>query len=279
MQVQVDTRDNKTVYFGSQFGEYQRKKTDGERGKRIHPMPELGAKKFRYNWQTPILLSNFNQDILYMGSNVFFRGMNKGDDMKPLSKDLSNGGREGNVPYGTIVTLSESPLKFGLIYAGTDDGNIQLTRDGGYTWTLVSSKLPKGLYVSRVLASSFKEERVYATLNGYRNDNFTPWLYVSEDYGLTWKQIGTNLPEGPLNVIREDPKYEDILYVGSDNGLYASFNRGKTFMFFGSNLPSVPVHDIAIQKSANDIVVATHGRSIYITSLDVVQKMYKDGVK
>jgi len=279
MQVQVDTRDNKTVYFGSQFGEYQRKKTDGERGKRIHPMPELGAKKFRYNWQTPILLSNFNQDILYMASNVFFRGMNKGDDMKPLSKDLSNGGREGNVPYGTIVTLSESPLKFGLIYAGTDDGNIQLSRDGGYTWTLVSLKLPKGLYVSRVLASSFKEERVYATLNGYRNDNFTPWLYVSEDYGLTWKQIGTNLPEGPLNVIREDPKYEDILYVGSDNGLYASFNRGKTFMFFGSNLPSVPVHDIAIQKSANDIVVATHGRSIYITSLDVVQKMYKDGVK
>jgi photosystem II stability/assembly factor-like uncharacterized protein len=279
MQVQVDTRDNETVYFGSQFGEYVREETDGTKEKRIHPMPDLGAEKFRYNWQTPILLSNFNEDILYMASNVFFRSMDKGNDMKPLSKDLTKGEGKGNVPYGTIVTLSESPLRFGLIYAGTDDGNIQLSKDGGYTWSLVSNKLPKDLYVSRVVASAYKEGRVYVTLNGYRADNFTPWVYVSEDFGQTWNPLGSNLPEGPLNVIREDPKYEDILYVGSDNGLYASFNRGKTFMFFGSNLPSVPVHDIAIQKFANDIVVATHGRSIYISSLNTIQKMYKDSIK
>jgi photosystem II stability/assembly factor-like uncharacterized protein len=279
MQVQIDTRDNKTVYFGSQFGEYVRKTIDAGRGKRIHPMPDLGAEKFRYNWQTPILLSSFNQDIFYMGSDVFFRSMDKGEDMKTLSGDLSNGKREGNVPFGTIVTLSESPIRFGLIYAGTDDGNIQLSKDGGYTWELVSASLPKGLYVSRVVASAYKEGRVYATLNAYRNDNFNPWLYMSDDFGQTWIQLGKNLPEGPLNVVREDYKYEDILYVGSDNGLYASFNRGKTFMFFGSNLPSVPVHDIAIQKSANDIVVATHGRSIYIAPLDVVQKLYKESVK
>ena len=98
------------------------------------------------------------------------------------------------MPYGTIVTLSESPLSFGLIYVGTDDGNIQVSKDGGYTWTLVNGKLPKNLYVSRVIASSFKEGRVYATLNGYRDDNFTPWVYVSEDYGQTWNQIGNNLP-------------------------------------------------------------------------------------
>lgn len=279
MQVQVDTRDNETVYFGSQFGEYQVKNIADKRRQRIHPMPDLEAAKFRYNWQTPILLSSFNQDILYMASNVFYRSMNKGQKIEALSKDLTNGGKPGDVPFGTIVTLSESPLKFGLIYAGTDDGNIQVSKDGGYTWTLVIAKLPKGLYVSRVIASNFKEGRVYATLNGYRNDNFTPLLYVSEDYGQTWKQLGNNLPSGPLNVIREDPKYEDILYVGSDNGLYASFNRGKSFMSFSNNLPSVPVHDIAIQKTANDIVVGTHGRSIYITSLDAVQKMYKDSVK
>lgn len=279
MQVQVDTRHNKTVYFGSQFGEYERKTIDERKRKRIHPMPDIEAEKLRYNWQTPILLSSFNQDILYMGTDIFYRSMNKGDKMVPLSKDLTNGKKIGDVPYGTIVTLSESPLKFGLIYAGTDDGNIQVSKDGGYTWTLVNAKLPKGLYVSRITASSFKEGRVYATLNGYRNDNFTPWLYVSEDYGQTWAQLGSNLPEGPLNVVKEDPKYEDILYVGSDNGLYASFNKGKTFMTLGNDLPSVPVHDIAIQKRDNDIVVATHGRSIYITSLNEVQKLYKDSVK
>ncbi len=279
MQVQVDTRDNKTVYFGSQFGEYQRKTIDRRGGKRIHPMPDIEAEKLRYNWQTPILLSSFNQDILYMGTDMFYRSMNKGDKMVPMSKDLTNGAKDGDVPYGTIVTISESPVRFGLIYVGSDDGNIQVTKDGGYTWTLVNNKLPKNLYVSRVVASAFKEGRVYATLNGYRDDNFTPWLYVSEDYGQTWNRLGNNLPAGPLNVIREDPKYDDIVYVGSDNGLYASFNKGKTFMAFGNDLPSVPVHDIAIQKAANDIVVATHGRSIYITSLDAVQKLYKDSVK
>ena len=279
MQVQVDTRDNKTVYFGSQFGEYQRKAVDQRKRKRIHPMPDIEAEKLRYNWQTPILLSDFNQDILYMGSDIFYRSMNKGDKMVPLGRDLTNGKKEGDVPYGTIVTLSESPLRFGLIYAGTDDGNIQVTKDDGYTWTLVNTKLPENLYVSRVVASAYKEGRVYATLNGYRNDNFTPWLYVSEDYGQTWSQLGNNLPSGPLNVIREDPKYENILYVGSDNGLYASFDRGKTFMSFGLNLPSVPVHDIAIQKAANDIVIGTHGRSVYIASLDAVQTLYKNSVK
>ena len=276
MQVQVDTRDNKTVYFGSQFGEYERKIIGEKMGMRIHPLPNLGAEKLRYNWQTPILLSSFNQDILYMGSDIFYRSMDKGDKMIPLSKDLTNGKKDGDVPYGTIVTMSESPLRFGLIYIGTDDGNIQLTKDGGYTWMLVSNKLPKGLYVSRVVASAFKEGRVYATLNGYRNDNFSPWLYVSEDYGETWNQLGSNLPSGPLNVIREDPKYEDILYAGSDNGLYASFNKGKTFMSFGINLPPVPVHDIAIQKNANDIVIGTHGRSIYIASLNEVHRIYKN---
>ena len=279
MQVQIDIRDNKTVYFGSQFGEYVRKTIDAGRGKRIHPMPDLGAEKLRYNWQTPILLSGFNQDIFYMGSNVFFRSMDKGENMKTLSGDLSKGKREGNVPFGTIVTLSESPIRFGLIYAGTDDGNVQLSKDGGYSWELVSASLPKGLYVSRVVASAYKEGRVYVTLNAYRNDNFNPWLYVSDDFGQTWTQLGKNLPGGPLNVVREDPKYEDILYVGSDNGLYASFNRGKTFMVFGSNLPSVPVHDIAIQKTAGDLVAGTHGRSLYITSLNEVHTLYKDYVK
>jgi photosystem II stability/assembly factor-like uncharacterized protein len=274
MQVQVDTRDNKTVYSGSQFGFYSRKNTDSiRRGMNVHPQPDLGEQQLRYNWQTPILLSRHNQDILYFGTNRFYRSLNKGEKIQVLSEDLTTGKREGDVPFGTSTTISESPLKFGLLYVGTDDGNIQISKDGGYTWALINKNLPKGLYVSRVLASQFAEGRVYATLNAYRNDNFTPYLFVSENYGNTWTSLGSDLPAEPLNVVREDPKNQDILYVGSDNGLYASFNRGKSFMTLG-NLPGVPVHDIAIQKTANEIVIGTHGRGIYIASIDSIHKVY-----
>lgn len=277
MQVQADTRDNKTVYAGSQFGYYGRRNTDGGRGLGIHPMHELGEAKLRYNWQTPIWLSKHGQDVFYYGSNKFHRSLNKGEKMEALSGDLTNGKKEGKVPFGTLTTIAESPLKFGLIYIGTDDGNIQVTKDGGYNWTKinVSSKiLPQGLYISRVMPSMYKEARVYATLNGYRNDHFTAYLFVSEDYGANWIQLGTDLPAEPLNVVKEDPKKEDILYVGSDNGLYASFDRGQHFMTMGKNLPRVPVHDIAIQQRDNEIVLGTHGRSIYIAKLDAVQKAY-----
>ena len=279
MQVQVDTRDNKTVYSGSQFGFYSRKSTDARRGVNIHPMPDLGEQQLRYNWQTPILLSRHNQDILYFGTNRFYRSMDKGDKMQALSNDLTKGKKTGDVPFGTLTTISESPLKFGLLYCGTDDGNIHVSKDDGYTWTLINKNLPQGLYVSRVAASQYKEGRVYITLNAYRTDNFTPFLYVSEDYGNTWMSLGSDLPAEPLNVVKEDPKKEDIIYIGSDQGLYASFNRGKTFMSLGNDIPRVPVHDIAIQKTANEIVLGTHGRSIYIASLDSIHKVYNSYIK
>jgi photosystem II stability/assembly factor-like uncharacterized protein len=272
MQVQVDTRDNKTVYSGSQFGFYSKKNTDSIRqSKSIYARNDLGDQQLRYNWQTPILLSRHNQDILYKGTNRFYRSMNKGEKIQALSGDLTTGKKEGDVPYGTITTISESPLKFGLLYVGTDDGNIQLSRDGGYTWVIKNKNLPKALYVSRVVASQFAEGRVFATLNAYRNDNFTPYLFISEDYGTTWTRLGNDLPAEPLNVVKEDHKNQDVLYLGSDNGLYASFNRGKTFITLG-NLPRVPVHDIVIQKTANEIVVGTHGRGIYIASMDNIYK-------
>jgi photosystem II stability/assembly factor-like uncharacterized protein len=169
-----------------------------------------------------------------------------------------------------------------LIYSGTDDGNIHVTKDAGATWSLISSgnkkgaSLPQGLWVSRVTASPHKEGRVYATLNGYRFDDFTPYLYVSEDYGATWTKIGRDLPTEPVNVVKEDPKNENILYIGTDGGLYVSFNRGQSFMMWNAGLPkSVPVHDIAIQTRENEIVLGTHGRSIYIAKLDDVQKAAK----
>lgn len=252
----------------------------------IRPRHALGEMPLRFNWQTPILLSRHNQDVLYYGSNRFVRSLNKGDSLELLSSDLSKGGKEGNVPYGTITSIAESPLKFGLLYAGTDDGNVHISRDGGYTWASISQSSPKnktkqtlppGLWVSRVLASKYKEGRVYLTLNGYRNDHFLPYLYVSDDYGTNWRQLGKDLPFEPLNVVREDPKHDSILYVGSDGGLYASVDAGSSFMLWNKGLPkSVPVHDIAIQERENEIVLGTHGRSLYISSLDSVQLLLKN---
>ena len=298
MQVQIDTRDNATVYYGSQFGNYAKSNRITREGtKRITPRHELGEFPYRFNWQSPILLSQFNQDIVYFGSNHFHRSMNKADTMMTMTGDLSNGKKEGNVPYGTLTTIAESPKRFGLIYTGTDDGNIQMTKDGGYSWTPLNSRetiqttkkskqkttaqstqlTTHGLWVSRLLASQHKESRVYVTLNGYRSDNFAPYVYVSEDYGSTWKQIGNDLPNEPVNVIREDPKNDSILYIGTDGGLYVSFDAGNSFMMWNKGLPkSVPIHDIAIQSRENEIVLGTHGRSIYISKLDDVQMLKKD---
>ena len=277
MQVQIDTRDNKTAYSGFQFGFYGRRNTDGGKRLFIYPRPDIGEPKYRFNWQTPIWLSRHNQDIFYYATNKFHRSLQKGENLEPLSADLTNGGIPGDVPFGTATTLVESPMKFGLIYVGTDDGNIQVSKDAGYTWTKINLTLPKavqGLYVSRVTPSAFKEGRVYVSLNGYRNDNFGSYLFVSEDFGTTWIQLGNDLPMEPVNVVTEDPKKENIIYVGTDNGLYASFNMGKTFMILDNNLPRVPVHDIAIQQRENEMVIGTHGRSIYIAKLKDIHKLY-----
>ena len=279
MQVQVDWRDNKTVYSGSQFGAYSRQvlgtpSTGFQRGKSVRPSRDLGETPLRYNWQAPILISKHNQDVFYYGSNKFHRSFNKGDSSVAMSGDLSTNPPQGDVPFGTLSTMSESPLRFGLIYTGTDDGNIHVTKDGGYTWTLLNNKqLPKGLYVSRLTASGFKEGRVYLSLNGYRNDHFNAYVYVSDDYGTNWKQIAKDLPTEPVNVVKEDLVDQDIIYMGTDGGLYVSIDGGNTSMMWNKGLPySVPVHDIVIHPRDNEIVLGTHGRSIYIAKLDDLRK-------
>ncbi len=277
MQVQVDTRDNKTAYTGSQFGFYGRRSTEGGKRLFIYPRPDLGEPKYRFNWQTPIWLSKHNQDVFYYGTNKFHRSLQKGENLEVLGSDLTNGGITGDVPFGTATTLVESPIKFGLIYIGTDDGNIHVSKDAGYNWVKINTSLPKnvqGMYVSRVTPSAFKEGRVYVSLNGYRNDHFGSYLFMSEDHGTSWVPLGTDLPLEPINVVTEDPKKENIIYVGTDNGLYASFDMGKTFMVLDNNLPRVPVHDMAVQQRENELVIGTHGRGIYIAKLKDVHKLY-----
>ena len=275
-QVMVDTRTNETVYTGSQFGFYSRANLEtGERAS-VRPRHELGEKPLRFNWQTPILLSPHNQDIFYYGANRLYRSMNRGEDLQAISPDLTKGGRPGDVPYGTLTTISESPLRFGLIYVGTDDGLIHVTRDGGVNWTRIDGGLPQDLWVSRVAASSHVEGRVYATLNGYRWDHFDAYVYVSEDYGQTWTRLGADLPAEPVNVIVEHHVNPDLLFVGTDHAVYASLDRGQTFHGFAEDLPFVPVHDLKIQTRENDLVIGTHGRSIWIADLDPVSALDDD---
>jgi ligand-binding sensor domain-containing protein len=157
-----------------------------------------------------------------MASNKVHRSFNQGDSFKEISGDLTKGGKKGDVPFGTISCIHESPLTFGLIYAGTDDGLVHLTMDGGSTWNRIDQLLPQNLWVSSIQASAFKASRVYVTLNGYRNDHFKPYVYVSEDYGKTWNKIGEGLPNEPVNVLKEDPANENLIYIGTDNGLYCS---------------------------------------------------------
>jgi photosystem II stability/assembly factor-like uncharacterized protein len=276
MQVQVDWRDNKTVYSGSQFGAYSRQNLVSKERKSVRPTRDLGEPAVRYNWQSPILLSRHNQDVFYFGSNKFHRSMSKGDSLVTLSNDLTTNPIQGDVPFGTTTTISESPIRFGLIYVGTDDGNVQVSKDGGNSFTMISQKLPKGLYVSRVIASKYNVARVYVTLNGYRNDHFNAYVYQSDDYGTTWKQIMKDLPSEPVNVIKEDAVSDQVLYVGTDGGLYVSLDGGNSSMAWTKGLPaSVPVHDLEIHPRDHEIILGTHGRSLYVGKLDALRKQLK----
>ena len=276
MQIAIDIRDNNTVYTGFQFGLYYRiNKTTGQR-KLIKPKHELGERPLRFNWQTPIHLSVHNQDILYLGANKMYRSFNQGDDWKAISEDLTKGGKKGDVAFGTITSIDESPFQFGKLYIGTDDGLIYRTNDGGNKWSKISSGLPADMWVTRVWASRHENSRVYAALNGYRWDDFNAYVYVSEDNGDTWRSIGANLPLEPINVIKEDAKNPDLLYIGTDHGLYISLDRGVSYMLMNNGLPAVSVHDIVVHPTENDLVVGTHGRSLYVANIAPLQAMTGD---
>ena len=279
MEVQIDNRDSNTVYTGFQFGFYYRLELDSGKRKSIKPVHELGESPYRFNWQTPILLSPHNQDIVYFGTNHFHKSNDKGDSWELTSKDLTNGGKKGNVPYGTITTIAESPLVKDLLYVGSDDGLIHVSKNGGETWKNISKNLPQDMWVSKVYASSHNEKVIYASLNGYRWDNFSPYLYKSENYGKTWTSLSSNLPDSPINVVIEDNINQNILYVGNDHGVYVSLDSGTNWEPFSSGLTSAAVHDLVIQKDENHLLVGTHGRSIYLTEIEKIQGLSDEILK
>lgn len=273
MQVAVDTRDNATVYTGFQFGNYFRINRKTGKRKKITPEHQLGERPPRFNWQSPIWLSTHQQDVLYFGAHRLYRSFNQGDDWEAISNDLTAGGKPGNVPYGTLSSIHESPLRFGLLYTGSDDGLVHVTRDGGDTWMRISDSLPRNLWVSRVIASAHEKSRVYVSLNGYRWDDFNAYLYVSEDYGKKWSRLGAGLPAEPVNVVREDPVNPDLLYVGTDHGVYVSLDRGQSFQALDGDFPATPVHDLVVQSKAKDLLIGTHGRSMYKVPVGALQQL------
>ncbi|MDE1898367.1 MAG: hypothetical protein KGH73_04875 [Xanthomonadaceae bacterium] len=261
MYVQVDPHDNKRVYTGYQFGWYQRSGPHGVH--EVRPRPPLAAPPLRYNWTTPIELSPHNADVVYFGSNRLYRSLDRGDTWQAISPDLTTSAKRGNVPYATITTLAESPAKFGVVWVGTDDGNVWVTPDGGATWNHVDAGLPQR-WVSRVEPSHVDPERAYVALNGYRDDDITPYLYRTDDLGRHWTDIARGLPAEAIHVVREDPVNPDVIYVGTDRGVYVSLDRGDHWQSLQANLPDVPVHDLAIQPRDRDLIAGTHGRSVWI---------------
>jgi len=240
-----------------------------------------GASPFRFNWSTPILLSPHNPRTIYFGGNRVFKSMDRGDHWMIISPDLTTNDANKNKPSGgittentgaethcTIITIAESPLTPGLVWAGTDDGNVQITRNGGVAWTNVRPNVPgvpPNTWVSRIEASHFDEGTSYLTFDGHRSDDFKPYVFKTTDYGATWTNIANNLPDGgPVYVIREDLKNKNLLFVGTQFSVFFSANGGKSWTSLLLNAPIMAFHDLLIHPRDNDLIAATHSRGIWI---------------
>jgi photosystem II stability/assembly factor-like uncharacterized protein len=273
--VQIDPRDPTILYAEAQEGYLGRSDRSTGRILYMRPSPKEGEPHLRFNWDSPVVLSRFDPDVLYLGGNRLFRFSRRGEAWEPISGDLSS--REvdkiitvgsGAEAHGTIVAISESPLRSGLLWVGTDDGNVHVTRDDGKSWEKVSAKLPtpKGTWVSRIEASHFEEAAAILSLDGHRTGDNAPYVLETRDYGATWRSIAGDLPgDAPVKVVREDPVNEALLFAGTEFGAHVSFDRGRHWVSLrGKSFPAVMVHDIQIHPRDRDLVIGTHGRSIYI---------------
>lgn len=230
---------------------------------------------YRYNWNTPFLLSAHNPKVVYAAGNHVFRSMNKGADMKSISPDITRTNR------GTGTALAESPRNPDVLWVGTDDGALCVTRDGGKTWTNVAERvgLPSPRWVSTIEASRYVEGRAYVCFDAHRSNDDEPYVYVTEDFGKTWKSIRANLPTGSSRCCREDVKNPDLLFVGTEFSLYAAVDRGGHWTRINNNLPTVAVHEVAVHPTAGEIVAATHGRSLWIMDVTALRQMTPTALK
>jgi photosystem II stability/assembly factor-like uncharacterized protein len=265
---QVDPGDVNTVYAEGQYGELRRVNASTGQTFNIRPRPPQGQPGYRFNWSSPILLSPHNPAVIYYGGNVLFRSRDRGEHWEISSPDLTLGRRAGSPENAhTITTIAESPLRAGVLWLGTDDGRVQLSRNGGRDWSDVTDHVPGGPrpgHVSRLLASQFAEGTAYLAIDRHRNDDRHPYLFRTSDYGATWRPAMGDLPQsGPVYVVRESSRNPDLLFAGTEFGLFLSIDGGGHWQRY-SGLPTVAVHDLLIHPRDRELVVATHGRSIYV---------------
>jgi len=274
----IDYDNEDIVYTEFQYGNLYRINLKNEKRTSIKPKAKIGEPKLRFNWVSPIEISNFNSQIIYFGGNKLFKSYNRGDDWFPISEDLTtNPEIQGDVPYATLTTISESPIDPNLLYVGTDDGLVWVTHNGGDKWNNITQGFPEGKWITRVVASKHKKSRVYVAATGYRQDDFKTYIYTSENYGQTYEEISSNLPEEPVNAFREDPDNKNIIYLGTETGgVYASFNKGKEWHSLSYNLPEVAIYDLKIHPREKDLIIGTHGRSAYILNIQPVQKVTEE---
>jgi photosystem II stability/assembly factor-like uncharacterized protein len=274
----VDPTDPDTLYAEGFYGSIFR--VDLATGERARIAPRAGEDEpaLRGQWLAPFLISPHNPRIVYHGMHRLFRSLDRGERFEAISHDLSrDDARElGDIPFQTIATIDESPLRFGLVYAGTDDGRLHVTADGGATWADVSRGLARERWISRVCASRYDADTVYCAQNGKRWDDLGAYLWRSRDRGATWTDLAAGLPGAPVNVVREDPRNPDVLYVGSDLGVYVSTDRGATWSVLGSGLPTTYVHDLVVHPRDDVIVIATHGRGMWALDARPVQGVAED---
>jgi photosystem II stability/assembly factor-like uncharacterized protein len=265
----VDSVDPDIAYAESQEGGMMRHNLKtGERAF-IKPRAPAGQPPWRFNWNTPMILSHHNPSIFYCGGNHVFRSVNRGADPRPISPELTRTGK------GSATALAESPRNPDVLWAGTDDGNLWVTCDGGKTWTNVASKvgLPKPYWVATIEPSRFIEGRCYVCFDAHRSDDDDPYLYVTEDFGATWKSIRGKLPSGSSRCLREDLYNRDVLYLGTEFSVWASIDRGASWTRINNNLPTVAIHELAQHPTAGEMVAATHGRSLWILDVTPLRQL------
>ncbi|HTU89473.1 MAG TPA: PDZ domain-containing protein, partial [Gemmataceae bacterium] len=271
----VDEQDPDLVYWESQDGNIGRRNIRTGEFARIRPRDVRGKPPYRFNWNTPFILSNHNSQIFYCGGNYVFRSVKKGDDLQAISPEISRTKR------GTATALAESPRNPNVLYAGTDDGYLWVTQDGGTKWTNVADKvgLPGPRWIATIEASRFADGRAYVVFDAHRSDDDKPYVYVTEDFGQTWKSLHGNLPIGSTRVLREDIENQNVLYLGTEFGVWVSIDRGGVWSKINNNLPTVAVHELAQHPSNGEMVAATHGRSLWIVDVTPLRQMKPEILK